>query len=185
MKMLWNTAVETLLCHSMRIRTIPNKGLRSTYSLTSSLIQQPLAKCKSVYRKSSTILWTTSCSYFDHWYFPSSDVTRFRTYVVYFLLYFQHVIAVEGAPTRISFHSACRCVLILSRVLTMVQYIRCGIVCSVTSVSRPVFKKIIKNKYCVLGTGSVPFLRLNMRLNATQLMQACVNIIHSVVCYIE
>jgi hypothetical protein len=65
MKMLWNTAVETLLCHRMRIRTIPNKGPRSTYSLTSRLIQPLLAKCTSAYRKPSSIPWTTSCSYFD------------------------------------------------------------------------------------------------------------------------
>jgi len=74
-------------------------------------------------------------------HFPPSDVTRFRAHAVYFRLYFQQVIAAEGAPTRISIHSVCSCVLILSRVLTMVQYIKCGIVCSMNSVSRPMLKK--------------------------------------------
>ena len=87
------------------------------------------------------------------WYFPPSDVTRFRAHAVYFRLCFQQVVAVEGASTRISIHSACRCVLILSRVLTMVQYVICGIVCSMNSLSRPVLKNNKKETSETLRSG--------------------------------
>lgn len=80
-------------------------------------------------------------------------MTRFRAYAVYFRLYFQQVVAVEGASTRISIHSACRCVLILSRVLTIVQYVICGIVCSMNSLSRPVLKNNKKETSETLRSG--------------------------------